>query len=385
VSQVWRLWEIPRRVRDMREQAREAPRLEAEVQALQTRVHELELHANHVEKRLHEAEYEKQLSANHVEHLEARLHEAEQTLKRFADVGLRVNEAADPDAFARWLTWRAPGHFYSPIPNLRELEMQADVLWPPDPPPNVPGVDLNAEEQLSTFSQVAELARTVELHEHKTDPWRYYSDNVAYNTGDALTLSGLLRLIRPRRLIEIGSGYSSAMTLDTVEHYLDGQTELTFVEPYPELLESLMRPGDRDQVTIIPTPLQQVPAETFLALQSGDVLFIDSTHVVKTGSDVTWLYSNVLPLLNEGVWLHIHDIFYPFEYRKDWVFEGRAWSEAYLVRAFLTCNPEFRIMLFNDWLATFHRDRIAAELPTMLTDRPGALWLHRSAKSDRAQ
>jgi hypothetical protein len=367
-----RLRKIPQRIR-------EAPLRGAEVVALQTRVHELELHTNHLEKRLHEDSHTAELRTNH---LEKRLHDAEYTLQQFADAGLRVNEAADPESFARWLTWRAPGHFYSPIPNLRELDKQAETLWPAEIPPELPGIDLHADEQLARFSQVAKLARDLDVHEDKTEPWRYYSHNVAYGTGDSLTLHGMLRHIRPQRLIEVGSGHSSAMTLDTVEHFLDWQTELTFVEPYPDLLESLMRPADRERVTIVPSQLQHVPLETFSMLQSGDVLFIDSTHVLKTGSDVAWLYANVLPLLDEGVWVHIHDIFYPFEYRKDWVMEGRAWSETYLVRAFLAFNTDFEIVLFNDWLAKFHNDRIEAELPAMLGDTPGALWLRRARKTN---
>jgi len=329
---------------------------------LRQRVHELELNANHLEKRLHVAEY---------------------TARRFEEVGLRTPEAADAEAFARWLTWRPPGHFYSPIPNLHELEKQADALWPVEPPAELPGVDLRADEQLAMFSQVAKLAHSHEIHEHPTEPWRYYRDNVAYDVGDALTLHGMLRLIRPHRLIEIGSGHSSAMMLDTVEHYLGGKTELTFIEPYPELLESLLRNGDRERITIVPTPLQQVPLDTFHVLEPGDVLFIDSTHVLKTGSDVAWLYANVLPSIKAGVWVHIHDMFYPFEYPKEWVMEGRAWSEVYLVRAFLACNADFEIVLFNDWLEKFHRDRIEAELPAMLGNTGGALWLRRVSTSDQ--
>lgn len=313
----------------------------------------------------------------HLSHVEGRLHLAEHKIKQLVDAGFTTDEPIDTEAFARWLTWRPPGHFYSPIPNLYDLQAQAEVLWPEKLPTELPGIDLRADEQLATFSQVAKLARALEICERQTEPWRYYSDNVAYGAGDALTLHGMLRLIRPERLIEIGSGHSSAMTLDTVEHFLGGKTELTFIEPYTELLESVMRRGDRERVTIIPTPLQQVPLDTFATLQSGDVLFIDSTHVLKTGSDVAWLYGNVLPALAEGVYVHIHDMFYPFEYPKEWVLEGRAWSEAYVVRAFLALNTSFEITLFNHWIAYFHRDLIERELPAMLANTGGALWLRR--------
>jgi hypothetical protein len=362
-----RLRDLPPRARELYARAQKAPQLEAEVADLRARNVELERRIG-----------EQELHANHLEQL---LHRAEQLRARLEESGLDLDAAGDPAKFARWLTWRPPGHFYSPIPNLDELQKQAELLWPVDLPDRLPGIDLREKEQLATFAKVAKFARELGVPEQPTEPWRYYSDNVAYGVGDALTLHGMLRLIRPKRLIEIGSGHSSAMTLDTVEHFLGGHTELTFVEPYPELLEAQLRPGDRERITVVPTALQQVPLETFTALQDGDVLFIDSTHVLKTGSDVAWLYGAVLPSLHQGVWIHIHDMFYPFEYPKDWVMEGRAWSEIYLVHAFLAFNRDFEIRLFNHWLLAKHLDRIEAELPAMLANPGGALWLRRTGRS----
>jgi predicted O-methyltransferase YrrM len=325
---------------------------------------------------VHRLRHELDLQAQHRVHIEERLHLAESTVNRLKSEGLVDPLLHQPETFARWLTWRPPGHFYSPVPSLPELEAGADRLWPD----HLPGIDLRADAQLETFADIARLARTLKVAEQPTDELRYFSNNVGYGIGDALTLHGMLRLTMPTRVIEIGSGYSSAMTLDTVEHFLDGQTALTFIEPHPELLESLLRPSDRKHVTIIPTPLQDVPMETFAALEGGDILFIDSTHVVKTGSDVAWLYNEIVPRLNAGVIVHIHDIFYPFEYPRDWVLEGRAWSEAYLVRAFLAFNSEYEILLFNHWLKEFHSDVIAELLPAMMTNT-GALWLRRTGGS----
>ncbi len=313
----------------------------------------------------------------HVTHIERRLHVAEFKVHRMVEAGFAADEPMDTESFARWLTWSAPGHSHSPIPNLHELEAQADVLWPEKWPTELPGIDLRAEDQLQTFTQIAKLGRALDINERETEPWRYHTGNTSYGPGDALTLHGMLRLIRPERLIAIGSGYAAAMTLDTVEHYLGGKTELTFIESNPEALDTVMRPGDRERITVIATPLQHVPVDTFATLQSGDVLFIDSTHVLKTGSDVARLYGGLLPTLAEGVHVHVHDMFYPFEYPKEWVMEGRAWSEAYVVRAFLALNPSFEITLFNDWLAHFHRDLIGRELPETLTDTGSALWLRR--------
>ncbi|MDQ2957766.1 MAG: class I SAM-dependent methyltransferase [Actinomycetota bacterium] len=317
----------------------------------------------------------------HVTHLEERLHIAEHATTKLAEHGLLAPLLHEPENFARWLTWSPPGHFYSPIPNLAELERQADTLWPAESPTALPGIAFDTEAHLAFFDGLAELARPVEVPEHQTEPWRYHSENVSFGIGDALMLHAMLRQIQPARLIEIGSGFSSAMTLDTVEHFLDGKTELTFIEPYPELLESLLRPADRDRVTIIAKPLQTVPLELFATLTDSDVLFIDSTHVLRTGSDVVWLYNELLPTINAGVYVHIHDIFRSFEYPKEWVMEGRAWGEAYLVRAFLTLNDDFEILLFNNWLGHFHQDRIAEILPQMLANTGGSLWLRRVRKS----
>jgi predicted O-methyltransferase YrrM len=329
---------------------------------------------------VHRLRHELDVQAQHRVGIEERLHVAEYTVNLLKSQGLVDPLLHQPETFARWLTWRPPGHFYSPVPSLPELEAGAARLWPDHLPEMLPGIDLRAEAQLQTFADIARLARTLEVPEQPTEGWRYFSNNVGYGIGDALALHGMLRLTTPARVIEIGSGYSSAMTLDTVERFLDGQTELTFIEPHPELLESLLRPSDRKHVTIIRTPLQDMPMETFAGLEDGDMLFIDSTHVVKTGSDVVSLYNEIVPRLNAGVIVHIHDIFYPFEYPRDWVLEGRAWGEAYLVRAFLAFNSEYEILLFNHWLKEFHSDVIAEQLPAMMTNT-GALWLRRTGGS----
>jgi hypothetical protein len=316
----------------------------------------------------------------HIRHLEQRLHIAEHRLAPLEAHGLVDALSDDPGAFARWLTWRPPGHFYSTVPNLHELERHADQLWTPDMGREVPGVDLRQKSQYERFERIASFSRELQVHPNRTDPYRYFSDNVSYGIGDALTLHGMLRDIRPAHMIEIGSGHSSAMTLDTVEFFLDGKTELTFIEPYPELLESLLKPGDLDRISIVTKDLQDVPLATFDALGDGDVLFIDSTHVLRTGSDVVYLYNRLLPILNEGVYVHIHDIFRGFEYPKPWVMEGRAWGEDYIVQAFLSLNQDFEILLFNDWLGAFHRDLIEAHLPAMLANPGGAMWLRRVSK-----
>lgn len=307
----------------------------------------------------------------HIAHVEKRLHHAEHALAQFADAGLVAPK--DPETFARWLTWAPPGDRRSPVPDLTELEALAGTIWPAEPPAELPGIALRDDEQRRTFADVAKLARTLPVPDERTAAWRYHAANPTYGIGDALTLHGMLRHVRPRHMVQIGAGHSTAMALDTIEHYLAGQTELTLVGADMDALRDLLHPGDDDRFTIRADRSQ--PA----GLQEGDVLFVDSTHVLKTGSDVAWLFADVLPSVPAGAYVHLHGVYYPFEYPKELVLEGRAWNEAYLVRAFLAFNAEFEIVLFNDWLRRRHTRLVAAELPAMAADPGSALWLRRTS------
>jgi Methyltransferase domain len=212
---------------------------------------------------------------------------------------------------------------------------------------------------------------------HAQNGLRYRFENPAYSWGDGSVLHAILRHYRPKRLIEIGSGYSSACTLDTVELNLDGHCQLTFIEPYPELLLSLI--GDAaSRVHILQHGVQQTPLALFNELEEGDILFIDSTHVLRTGSDVCFELFEVLPNLAKGVLVHFHDMFWPFEYPREWVIdENRSWNELYAVRAFLTNNHDWKVLMFNDYMAVFERPLIETTYPAFLRNPGGALWLQR--------
>ena len=125
-------------------------------------------------------------------------------------------------------------------------------------------------------------------------------------------------------------------------------------------------------------PLQSVDLEVFRQLHSGDFLFIDSTHVARAGSDVNYLLSDVLPALAQGVIVHIHDIFYPFEYDPAWVLEGRDWNEAYMLRAFLQYNNTFEILLFTSYLEHHHAAGLADALPEAPKNSGGGIWLRKA-------
>lgn len=272
-----------------------------------------------------------------------------------------------------------PGHYYSPIPSLEIVARQSASIWPASLPRSLPGVDLNEAGQLALMEQFAPLYAEQPFTSQPSGGLRYGFDNAWFCHADALALYAFIRLTRPRRIVEIGSGYSSAVMLDTNDRFFGGAIACTFIEPEPDRLRSLLRPGDEGRHRVIATPVQDVDVSPFTSLEAGDILFVDSSHVSKVGSDVNRIFFEILPALAAGVLVHFHDIGYPFEYPREWVFEGRAWNEAYLLRAFLQYNDRFRVEWFNPFLVHFHRDRFAREMPLFLENAGGSLWLRKLA------
>ena len=269
-----------------------------------------------------------------------------------------------------------PGHFDSPIPSLAEVRAQARRLFGP-PPRELPGIDLDEQGQLALLAQLEPYYRDLPFGPERRPGLRYFFDNPSYSYADGIFLYCMLRHLRPARLIEVGSGNSSCLSLDVNELDLDGRMRCTFIDPHPERLLSLLDERDRRTIDLIPKRLQDVPLSTFAALEANDVLFIDSSHVGKAGSDVNYLLFDILPSLRSGVHVHIHDVLHPFEYPAEWIYAGRAFNEAYLLRAFLAFNTAFRVVLFNTFLEYFHERRFAERMPLCVRNTGGSLWLAR--------
>ena len=255
-----------------------------------------------------------------------------------------------------------PGHFHSPIPDLDQITSDADRIFAP-PPRKIPGIDLREAVQMKLFEALARHYDELPFPIEGTKEFRYYYENPFYSYSDGITLYGMIRHFEPRRIVEIGSGFSSGLMLDCNERFFDSAIELTFVDPYPENLHKILRSADESRVTVLERRAQDLPPSLFATLQANDILFIDSTHVCKIDSDVNWLFFEILPALNPGVLIHLHDIFYPFEYPRAWIEEGRAWSELYLLRAFLQYNTDFEILYFNTYLEHFHEALFAEKMP----------------------
>jgi methyltransferase family protein len=273
-----------------------------------------------------------------------------------------------------------PGHFYSPVVDPEEAGRHLARLQSRPVPDRLPGVPLSREELVAEWRALAPLMAEAPFRAERHAHYKYGYTNPAYSWGDASVLHAILRKYRPRRLIEIGSGWSSACSVDTVGHSLDGNCDVTLIEPYPALVQELLG-SDISRVKIIESGVQDVPVELFENLRENDVLFIDSTHVVRTGSDVCFELFEILPRLAPGVLVHFHDMFWPFEYPHDWaVEENRSWNEIYAVRAFLTNNADWQIFMFNDYMAKLEHDLIASTYPAFLNNTGGALWLRRCVR-----
>jgi len=275
-----------------------------------------------------------------------------------------------------FLTFAAPGHFYSPIPDLTFVDQHKSRIFETGLR-EVPGIDTNETAQLNLLHEFTGYYDAIPFDDEVSSDHRYYFQNPYFSYGDGLILYSMMRHFRPRRVIEVGSGFSSALMMDTNDEFLSGECHFTFIEPYPERLLSLMTERDRERNRLISTMVQEVEPGEFKTLQARDILFIDSSHVAKVGSDVVHLLTNILPVLNTGVLIHFHDIFWPFEYPEELVRMGVAWNESYMLKAFLQFNSKFRILLFNSFLAIHHRALLESKVPLFLKNTGGSLWIQK--------
>jgi hypothetical protein len=288
------------------------------------------------------------------------------------------------DRLRRWM-FAPPGHFFSPIVDPRSEQVRRVCTGMESRfERGCAGVELNESVMLELLRRLAVHWRDLPFAESAVPGLRYRYDNDAFSHGDALAYAGLLREFQPRRVIEVGGGFSTALLMDVNDLFLDRSAAIHVVEPYPETLLSLLDPSDAYREAIIAKPLQDVELDLFVTLEENDILFIDSSHVGKTGSDVTDYLFRILPALKPGVLVHIHDIFYPFEYPPEWIMEqNRSWNEAYLVHAFLHANPEFEALFFCDLVYSKHADVAAELLPAGLKGVGGSLWLRRLTRRAR--
>lgn len=250
------------------------------------------------------------------------------------------------------------------------------MRWKPSWDNKIPGIELNSTTQIELVKNFSQYYSELPFPEDKEKGGtRFYYKNSYYSYTDAIILYSIIRHYGASKIIEIGSGYSSAVMLDTSELFFDGQIDLKFIEPYAEVrLENLIGNTQRVKTEIVQQNVQKVSPKFFKDLESGDILFVDSTHSVKTGSDVNYILFEILPVLKKGVLIHFHDIHFPFEYPKKWVLNGFGWNESYFLKSFLMYNKDFEIILFADYLHIFHKE-IFKSMPLTYKSTGSNLWL----------
>ena len=272
------------------------------------------------------------------------------------------------------------GHYYSPVCDPADLVQRRDEIWPAQVPECL-GIDFDDESHRRVLEQwFPRFIGDYDYPEHGPEDNElqfYYTQNSQFSWLDSRALFVLMRALQPRRIIEVGSGYSSLLMADVNRRHFDGAIDIRCVEPYPREFLTRGVPGIKE---VIVERVQQVPLATFEALEANDILFIDSSHVGKTGSDVNYLFFEVLPRLKSGVVIHVHDIFLPAEYLQNWAIdENRSWNEQYLLRALLMYSTAFKPMFgcYYAWLRHQERVRIALAHPKGRAFGGGSFWLRR--------
>lgn len=276
-----------------------------------------------------------------------------------------------------FLRFAAPGHYYSPIPSYAEIERDQARIFDRGAR-ELPGVRIDGAHFRERLASFAPLHAEFPYTEEPDPALRFALENTTYSRGDAVVLYSMMRLTRPRRIVEIGSGNSTWLMLDVNERFLDGSAHILSLDPHPDRMLAGLRAGDRERIEVLPMRVQEAGAAHFADLAAGDILFVDSTHVSRCDSDVNHILFAILPSLASGVLVHFHDVFWPFEYPKHWLLEiGAAWNEAYLLRAFLQYNGAFEIDFFSDYVTQFMREDVERCVPVFLKGPGSSLWLRR--------
>lgn len=267
-----------------------------------------------------------------------------------------------------------PVHFYQPIPDTQALH---ETLW--TQPSDLLGIDINETKQLDLLRSFSKFRE--EYKRFPTKPTaeenQFYLENHLFDGVDALVAYCMVRHFQPRLIIEVGSGFSSLVLGDAAVRNKD--SALICVEPFPR---GFLRDGFPGLQSLIEKKVQDIDLNFFSQLHAGDMLFIDSSHTVKIGGDVNYLFLEVLPRLKPGVIVHVHDIFLPFEYRRDWVLdEFRFWTEQYLLQAFLMFNSDFEVLMANSYLNRYHQEGLKAAFPDLPDWGGGSFWMRRKARA----
>ena len=264
-------------------------------------------------------------------------------------------------------------HYYEPLFDKRNLNKPLSDNRP------LPGIDWNIKEQLSILNNFNFNKEFKNILNDYSDDISFHFNNDLFGSGDAEYWYNLIRFKKPRTIIEIGSGNSTKIARLAIKQNKkekgERECEHICIEPYEmPWLEKL-------DFTVIREKVENVNKDIFKKLEIGDILFIDSSHMIRPQGDVLYEYLELLPTLNNGVIVHVHDIFSPKDYPKEWVIdEVRLWNEQYLLEAFLTSNSCWKILGALNYLHHNYYDKLKSIAPFLTPDRePGSFYIQKIA------
>lgn len=263
-------------------------------------------------------------------------------------------------------------HFYQPLINPKKhlkKSLREDR--------HLPGIDFNTKEQLELLNKFCYNNELLEFPVKKTDNLEYYYDNPSYKSGDGEYLYNIIRHFKPGKIIEIGSGNSTLMAINAINKNIQEdplyQCDHICVEPYR------MDWLEKTTVNVIRKKVEELDIDFFSQLTTNDILFIDSSHIIRPQGDVLFEYLEVLPTLKSGVIIHVHDIFTPKDYLDSWIFDKHLlWNEQYLLEAFLSNNSDFKIIGALNYLSHNFNDEFSKVNPIFAMEKnrePGGFWM----------
>jgi hypothetical protein len=295
---------------------------------------------------------------------------AHRVIARLVGLVLRPGALYDARNFRLWENRGyhiTPLHFYSPLPDTRDLEARDWALS------DCAGIDLRPQAQLRLLEAFSAFSSEYDaLATEPGDRDEFYLGNDAFCGIDPHVYHSMIRYFRPRQILEIGSGYSTVLGARACR--LNRTTSYVCVDPWPREFVADGVTG----VDLIRQRVEELDVNLLLQLQENDILFVDSSHVVRTGGDVSFLILEVLPRLSRGVIVHFHDIFLPFDYPKEWIVQRhRFWTEQYLLQAYLADNRKVEVLFASHFMSLTHPRPLRRAFPKALWLGGGSFWIRK--------
>ncbi len=283
----------------------------------------------------------------------------------------------NPTLMDKWGYHLRPFHYYEPLPDFSAITPEEALKRR-----SSTAINWNLDAQLDWVKKLSAYGEEIQnLANDEASTSKFDFFNIFYFELDAAIYYALLREIKPAKIIEVGCGYSTQIAAKAIaRNQQEGNAgQIICIEPYPEprLTEANF------EFQLITEKVESVELKVFEQLSAGDILFLDSTHTVKFRSDVCREILEILPAIPSGVWIHFHDIFFPYDYPPEWLIEHRtAWNEQYMLEAFLAYNDRFEIVLANHWLSVDYPQEVAKIWTGVLNWKDlyhhcGSLWLRK--------